>query len=59
MKNSLQSLFDLSYDQFLEIVNEVAQDSINRGADIRNLDTFIPLNQIDIKYGENKELVMQ
>ena len=44
MKNNLQSLFDLSYDQFLEIVNEVAQDSINRGADIRNLDTFIPLN---------------
>jgi len=41
MKNDLQSLFDLSYDQFLDIVNEIAQESINRGADISNLDTFI------------------
>lgn len=41
MKNDLQSLFDLSYDQFLEIVNEVAQESIERGAEMGNLDTFI------------------
>ena len=41
MKNDLQSLFDLSYDQFLDIVNEIAQESLERGADIRNLDTVI------------------
>ncbi|MBR7030488.1 MAG: hypothetical protein IKI06_04545 [Prevotella sp.] len=45
MKNDLQSLFDLSYDQFLDIVNEVAQESLDRGADIKNLDTVIVPNK--------------
>lgn len=44
MKNDLQSLFDLGYDQFLSIVNEVAQESLNRGANIKDLDTFIASN---------------
>ena len=44
MKNDLQSLFDLGYDQFLTIVNEVAQESLNRGANIKDLDTFIVSN---------------
>lgn len=42
MKTDLQSLFGLSYDQFLTMVNEVAQEAIDRGADISDLDTFIP-----------------
>jgi|GEM_PF-3758015 len=41
MKTDLQSLFGLSYDQFSDIVNKIAQESLNRGADINNLDTFI------------------
>lgn len=45
MKNDLQSLFDLSYDQFLDIVNEVAQESLDRGADIKDLDTIIVQNK--------------
>lgn len=44
MKTKLQGLFDLNYDQFLCIVNEVAQESLDRGADIKDLDTFIPRN---------------
>lgn len=42
MKVNLQGLFDFSYDDFLVVVNEFAKESIERGADIKNLDTFIP-----------------
>ena len=41
MKTNLQSLFGLSYDQFLKIVNEVAKESIDRGADVSKVDTFL------------------
>ena len=41
MKTNLQSLFDLSYDDFLEIVNDIAKESLSRGADVKDLDTFI------------------
>ena len=42
MKVDLQNLFGLSYDQFLTIVNEVAKESIEMGANIKDLDTFFP-----------------
>ena len=41
MKTDLQGLFCLSYDQFLEVVNKVAKDALERGANIKDLDTFI------------------
>ena len=41
MKNDLQAMFGLSYDQFLEIENEVSKESIKGGANPLNLDTFI------------------
>lgn len=40
-KTKLQELFGLSYDEFLEYVNSIAQESIKRGGDIHNLDTII------------------
>lgn len=40
MKVDLQALFGLSYDQFLKIVNNIAKESLDRGADIKDLDTF-------------------
>jgi len=39
-KVGLQELFDLSYDQFLEIVNIEDQYALERGANIEDLDTF-------------------
>ena len=41
MKTDLQGLFCLSYDEFLDIVNLMAKQAIERGADINKLDTFI------------------
>lgn len=41
MKTDLQELFCLSYDQFLIIVNKVAQTALDRGADLNQLDTLI------------------
>lgn len=41
MKTDLQALFGLSYDQFLKIVNDVAIDALDRGANIKDLDTFM------------------
>ena len=40
-KTDLQGLFCLSYDQFSEIVNKVAKSALERGANIKDLDTFI------------------
>lgn len=40
-KTELQGLFDLNYDEYCQIVNKVAKEAINRGADIKDLDTFI------------------
>lgn len=40
-KTSLQSLFGLSYDQFLKIVNRLAKKAYERGADLKDLDTFM------------------
>lgn len=41
MKTDLQALFGLSYDQFLKIVNDIAIDALDRGANIKDLDTFM------------------
>ncbi len=41
MKNDLQQMFGLSYDQFLEIENIVTKKSLKNGANISDLDTFI------------------
>ena len=41
MKNDLQAMFGLSYDQFLAIENEVSKESIKDGANPLDLDTFI------------------
>lgn len=41
MKNDLQEMFGLSYDQFLEIENIVTKKSLKNGANISDLDTFI------------------
>ena len=41
MKNDLQAMFGLSYDQFLAIENEVSKESIKNGANLSDLDTFI------------------
>jgi hypothetical protein len=40
-KVDLQELFNLSYDQFLEFVNEEALVALEQGARIEDLDTFI------------------
>lgn len=40
-KVDLQELFSLSYDQFLEFVNDEDFLALERGADVFNLDTFI------------------
>jgi hypothetical protein len=40
-KVNLQELFDLGYDQFLEIVNVEVRVSLSRGGDIEDLDTFL------------------
>jgi len=46
LKVSLQELFDLSYDQFLEIANKEAKAALQRGADFNQLDTvFIENNK--------------
>lgn len=41
MKNDLQQMFGLSYDQFLDIENEVSKKSLKNGANLTDLDTFI------------------
>ena len=40
-KSELQGLFGLGYDDYQEIVNKVAIEAYSRGADIRNLDTYL------------------
>ena len=42
-KVDLQELFDLSYDQFLEVCNKAAKAALARGADPTDLDTFMRL----------------
>lgn len=49
MKTDLQGLFGLSYDQFLIIVNKVAQVALDRGADINQLDTLIKPSPRNVK----------
>ena len=43
-KVELQELFNLSYDQFLELSAKAVKAAIDRGADPLDLDTFIKLN---------------
>lgn len=40
-KTELQGLFDLNYDEYCQIVNKVAKEALKRGADIKDLDTFM------------------
>ena len=42
MKTDLQGLFCLSYDQFLEVVNKVVKHALDKGANLKDLDTFLP-----------------
>lgn len=39
-KVELQGLFNLSYEQFEDIVQEIAQAALNRGANFLDLDTY-------------------
>lgn len=41
MKNDLQEIFGLTYDEFLEIENEVTNETIKNGGNLLDLDTFI------------------
>ena len=41
LKSDIQGLFGLGYSEYTEIVNQVARQALQRGADIRDLDTFI------------------
>ena len=43
-KVELQELFDLSYDQFLQLCQKAVQGAIDRGANLSDLDTFIKSN---------------
>lgn len=40
-KAELQGLFNLSYDEFDEIVHEIARECLDKGARIQDLDTCI------------------
>ena len=40
-KTKLQELFGLSYDEFLDIVNVIARESLAKGAYLLDLDTFL------------------
>lgn len=40
-KTELQGLFDLNYDEYCQIVNKVAKEAMKRGANIKDLDTFM------------------
>lgn len=40
-KTKLQELFGLSYDEFLDIVNVIARNSLAKGANLLDLDTFL------------------
>lgn len=40
-KTKLQELFGLSYDEFLDIVNVIARNSLANGANLLELDTFL------------------
>lgn len=44
-KVALQQLFDLSYDQFLEFKEKEIISALERGADLKNLDTVFELPQ--------------
>lgn len=41
MKGDLQALYGLSFDEFEAIVKEIAKEAIERGAEVKNLDTFL------------------
>ena len=40
-KSELQGLFGLGYDDYLDIVNKVAIEAYSRGADLKDLDTYL------------------
>lgn len=48
-KVGLQELFSISYDQFLEFANEEDFIALEKGADIRDLDTVVPRSKLKNK----------
>lgn len=40
-KSEMQGLFGLGYDDYQEIVNKVAIEAYSRGADLKDLDTYL------------------
>lgn len=40
-KSALQGLFGLGYDDYQDIVNKVAIEAYSRGADLKDLDTYL------------------
>lgn len=41
LKSDIQGLFGLGYGKYTDIVNHVAKQALQRGADIKDLDTYI------------------
>lgn len=41
LKSDIQGLFGLGYGEYTDIVNQVAKQALQRGADINDLDTYI------------------
>ena len=39
-KVELRGLFNLSYEEFEDVVRDIARDAIDRGADFKNRDTY-------------------
>lgn len=46
LKVGLQELFDLSYDQFLELVDKEVKAALYRGGDLKDLDTVFKLPEL-------------
>lgn len=46
LKVGLQELFDLGYDQFLELVNKEVKAALYRGGDLNDLDTVFKLPEL-------------
>jgi len=45
-KVALQEIFDLGYDQFLQLIEKAVQAALDRGANVEDLDTFIKAGRL-------------
>ena len=43
LKSDIQGLFDLGYAEYTNIVNQVANQALQRGANIKDLDTYLAI----------------